>query len=122
MSVSASFLEYVLEQMSASRRTITHRRMFGGMGIYADERFIAVIDDDRLYLKTDETTRPLFEQEGSVPFRPYGEGSYSMSYYEAPVHVLETRTELSEWIELSWSAAGGKRQRKKRAPDRSRQR
>lgn len=105
MPVSASFLEYVLEQLSGTERAIAHKRMFGGVGLYADERFVALIAGDRLYMKVDDRNRPDFVREGSEPFRPYGEGSYSMSYYEAPPRVLEHRDELAEWLERSWQAA-----------------
>ena len=118
MSVSASYLEYVLEQLSASHFEITHRKMFGGVGIYADERFVALIADDRLYLKVDDTNRPDFEKEGAVAFQPYGDGSYSMSYFEAPTRVLEDRDELAQWLERSFEAASNdltsKKKRKKK--------
>lgn len=35
--------------------------MFGGVGLYAGELFFALIDDDILYLKADDTTRAAFE-------------------------------------------------------------
>ena len=112
MPVTDSFLEFVLEQLAASPREITHRRMFGGVGIYADERFVALIDNDRLYLKADDSNRAAFESENAERFRPFGEGSQSMSYYEVPVRVLEHRDELAEWIERSWQAAGPKKPRR----------
>lgn len=115
MGVSPSFFEYVLEQMSESRRTVTHRRMFGAVGLYLDERFIGLIDDDRLFLKTDSENRHRFENEGSVPFQPYGEGSYSMSFFEVPVRVLEDRSELAQWMEGSWAAAGKPKKAKRRS-------
>lgn len=76
MPVSDSFLEFVLEQLTSSPRTIHHKRMFGGVGIYADERFVALIDDDRLYLKVGDGNRAHFEQENAAAFRPYGAGGY----------------------------------------------
>lgn len=114
MSVTDSFVEFVLEQLAACPREISHRRMFGGVGIYADERFVALIDNDRLYLKADDTNRSTFEAENAAQFRPFGEGSRSMSYYEVPVRALEDRGELAEWIERSWLAAAGGKPRRKR--------
>ena len=57
--------------------------MFGGVGIYAQGLFFALIAEDRLYFKVDDTTRPSFEQRGMEPFRPFGEDS-AMGYYELP--------------------------------------
>jgi DNA transformation protein and related proteins len=115
MAVSASFLEYVLEQLAGGRRDIAHKRMFGGIGIYADERFVALLDNDRLFLKADDSNRPDFEREGCAAFQPYGEGSYSMSYFEVPPSVLEDRDELDAWIGRSWIAAEKKAKPRKAA-------
>lgn len=72
MPVSASFVEYVLEQLSQSRREITTKRMFGGVGIYADELFVALVDDDRLYFKTDDECVAPFIERNASPFAPMG--------------------------------------------------
>ena len=65
--------------------------MFGGVGIYAAELFFALLDDDTLYFKVDDVTRPQFESRGMTPFRPYGEEGEVMGYYEVPAHVLGIR-------------------------------
>ena len=57
--------------------------MFGGVGIYAQGLFFALIAEDRLFFKVDDTTRPEFDQFGMEPFRPFGEDS-AMGYYELP--------------------------------------
>jgi len=44
------------------------RRMFGGHGIYVDDLFVALIAYDRIFLKTDEETRPAFVAAGCEPF------------------------------------------------------
>ena len=54
MSVSADFLQYVMEQLTAIAR-ISSRRMFGGVGLYADDLFFALIDDDTVYFKVDDS-------------------------------------------------------------------
>jgi DNA transformation protein len=114
MAVSASYLEYVLEQLGHSRHDIAHKRMFGGVGIYAGERFVAVIDNDRLFLKVDDANRPDFDREEMPPFQPFGDGTKPMTgYREAPAHVLEHRDELARWVEKSWNAAGEKKTKKK---------
>ena len=52
--------------------------MFGGVGIYAGELFFALIADDTVYFKVDQSNRPEFEARGMGPFRPYGEGGEVM--------------------------------------------
>jgi DNA transformation protein and related proteins len=63
--------------------------MFGGVGIYGGELFFALIDDDTLYFKVDESTRPEFEARGMGPFQPYGEEGETMGYYRVPEDLLE---------------------------------
>lgn len=96
MAVSDGYRAYVLEQLDPAGM-ITSRRMFGGVGIYCDGHFFALIDDDTLYFKVDASTRPQFEAAGSTPFRPYGDDR-TMSYYTVPPDVLEDADELASWV------------------------
>ena len=57
MAVSPSFSTYILEQLGRSVRGIRARNMFGGVGIYSGELFFALIDDDTLYFKVDDSNR-----------------------------------------------------------------
>ena len=79
--------------------------MFGGVGIYAAELFFALLDDDTLYFKVDDGTRPQFEDRGMAPFRPYGEDGEVMGYYEVPADVLEDPEELRAWVEAALGVA-----------------
>ena len=97
MAVSASFRTFALEQLGRGIRGIRGRSMFGGVGVYAGQRFFALIDDDTLFLKVDDTTRPAFESRGMGPFRPSGDGGETMQYYQVPEDVLEDPTELAVW-------------------------
>jgi DNA transformation protein len=79
--------------------------MFGGIGIYASNVFFALIADDTLYLKVDDTTRASFEERGLRPFRPYGEAGEVMQYYEVPPEVLEDPDALRPWVEAAIAVA-----------------
>jgi DNA transformation protein len=108
MAVSPRFAEFVVEQLDGCGPIVT-RRMFGGMGIYAGDVFFAIIADDVLYLKADDTTRGDFERAGCRPFRPYGAERGSMQYYEVPVSVLENADELTKWGKRAiWVAIAAK--------------
>lgn len=108
MPVSPDFRELVLEQLE--RVTPVHaRRMFGGVGIYAGDLFFALIDDDTLYFKVDDTNRPDYEALGLGPFRPYGPEGEVMQYYEVPADVLEDPDELRPWVEKAVAVARRKR-------------
>lgn len=93
MPVSPDYRDWVLEQLRVAG-TITGRSMFGGYGIYLDGAIIALIADDTLYFKVDDSNRPDFEALGMEPFRPGGE---VMQYYEVPADVLEDTDRLRDW-------------------------
>jgi len=89
--------------------------MFGGVGIYTRELFFALIADDTLYFKVDESTRLDFEARGMGPFRPYGDDRESMYYYKVPDDLLDDPDELGLWAEKAVAVA---RRAKGRAPRR----
>jgi DNA transformation protein len=99
MSVSSSFKTFVLEQLARGVQRIRARSMFGGVGIYAGDSFFALIADDTLYFKVDDTNRGDFEKRGMGPFRPFGEGGEVMQYYCVPEDLLEDHEGLCAWAE-----------------------
>jgi len=116
MPVSDEFLHYVLDQLDGLG-CLTARRMFGGAGIYLDGFFFAVIADDTVYFKVDETNRPDYMAAGMGPFRPFENKPDVMQYYEVPIDVLEDRDELAVWARkacaVAQRAAVRKRKKKK---------
>src|SRR5262245_7310791 len=97
MPVSDDYRDFVLEQLAPAGR-VTSRAMFGGVGLYLDGLFFALIDDDTLFFKTDEATRKRYEGAGSKPFCPYPDRpDQSMGYWAVPAEVLEDPDELVTW-------------------------
>ena len=115
MAVSDSFKTYVLEQLGRLRRDIKSRAMFGGVGLYAGDHFFALIDDDVVFLKVDDTNRPDFEAEGMGPFMPFGPGGEVMQYYELPEGLLDDPDELQEWVDGAVDVAMRAKNKKKKA-------
>lgn len=113
MAVTAEYREFVLEQL---RRVapVTHRSMFGGVGIYSDGLFFALMDDDTTYLKVDDSNRGDFEAAGMGPFSPFGDPKMVMQYYELPPDVLEDADALRPWVHKAIDVARAARRRKKR--------
>ncbi len=64
MPISPSFRTFVLEQLGRVTPNVRARNMFGGVGIYGNDLFFALIADDTLYFKVDDTNRPDFEALG----------------------------------------------------------
>jgi DNA transformation protein len=89
--------------------------MFGGHGLYLDDRFIAIIFDDVLYLKADAVSRGRFAAAGAEPFRyraPNGRDTET-TYFSLPAAVLEDREALLAWAREALAAAMRSQQRKK---------
>jgi DNA transformation protein len=104
VSVSKEFESYVVEQLSAAG-FVDSRRMFGGVGLYLDDVFCALIDSTgRVYLRVGDSNRGDFEAEGMQQFRPKSTGS-AMPYFEVPAAVLEDQDELRTWALKARSAA-----------------
>lgn len=104
MPVTESFLAFVLEQLDEVG-PITSKRMFGGVGVYAGDLFFALLADDVLYLKADDSTRGELEAAGGRPFRPYPDREGVMQYYSVPVSILEDGDELVRWAKKSVAVA-----------------
>jgi DNA transformation protein len=97
MAVSEAYRDFVLDQLAAAGR-VTPRAMFGGVGLYLEGSFFALIDDDTLYFKADDSTRARYERSGSRPFCPFPDRpGQSMAYWQVPAEVLEDPDELVIW-------------------------
>lgn len=118
MPVSATYKAFVVEQLSRVLPDIRARAMFGGVGVYSGALFFALIDDDVLYFKVDDITRPDFAARGMGPFRPFGEGGEVMQYYEVPSDVLEEPDALRTWSEKAVDVARRK-SKARRSPKKS---
>lgn len=95
------YLEYCLELL-APCGDITFRRMFGGYGLYNDGLIFAIIADDTLFFKVDDTTRPTYEEYEMEPFTYEKQGKkYALGYYEVPVDVLESGDLLQEFVDTA---------------------
>lgn len=82
------------------------RRMFGGFGIFHQGLMFGLIANGSLYLKADDESRPLFENEGSEAFTYYKQDKpYRLSYYLAPEAFFEDATECLRWARIAFDAA-----------------
>jgi DNA transformation protein and related proteins len=111
MAVSESYRTFVLERLEVVGE-ITARNMFGGVGIYCNGFFFALLADDALYLKVDDSNRADFESYGMGPFAPFEDKGDSrvMQYYEVPADVLEDNTLLRVWGRKALQVAQSSRQ------------
>ena len=119
MPVSNDYRDFVLEQLAAVG-SVSSRAMFGGVGLYLDGLFFAIIDDDVLYFKADDASRKRYEAAGSRPFCPDpSRPEQAMGYWQVPGEVLEDPDELAAWARESAAVALVKRSKRvarRRAP------
>jgi len=106
MSANDEILEILIDALGRAG-SVRGRRMFGGVGVYCDGIFFAIIDDGAIYLKTSDETRPRFEAERSRAFSYMTKnGSAELhSYWLLPERLLDDAEELREWASASVAAA-----------------
>jgi DNA transformation protein len=105
VSASSSFATYAVELLSGVG-PVRARAMFGGHGLYLGSLFIAVVVEDRLYLRVDDLTRPRFQAAGSEPWvYPSKNGTTTMNaYWSLPESAVDDAEEASAWGRLALEA------------------
>ena len=94
MNINNEYLQFIIQKLNPLGNVMS-RAMFGGYGIFHEGVMFALIADDTLYFKVNETNRAMYKQAGSKPF-PHG-----ISYWEVPADLLEEDNRLHEWANVS---------------------
>ena len=81
--------------------------MFGGVGLYVDDLFIALIAEGRLYLKVGAGHEAAFAAAGCEPFRYLAADGRTMTlgYRTAPDEALESPEAMRPWARRAMEAA-----------------
>lgn len=88
MSSSKRNVDFILEQIAAAG-TVSVRRMFGEYGFYCDGRLVALICDDRLFVKPTEAGREFLGTPQLAPPYPQAKSWYL---------VTEEQWDEREWL------------------------
>jgi DNA transformation protein len=106
-SRDSGFATYIQEELLQNIDGVSLRRMFDGHGVYRHGVCIGLVHGGILYLKVDQQTKPLFEQEGSTPFTYIGRNKkrIALSFWETPTAVSDNPTAIVPWVLLSYEAA-----------------
>ncbi|MDD5139359.1 MAG: TfoX/Sxy family protein [Verrucomicrobiales bacterium] len=108
-----SFKEFVLDQLSALP-DLRAKAMFGAHGLYSGEKFFGILDEGRLFFKTDASSQADYTARGMGPFTYEMKGKVmTMAYHEVPPDVLENAPELVEWARRAILLAGSKAGRRR---------
>ena len=79
-----SFKEFVLDQLGALP-DVRAKAMFGAHGLYSGENFFGILDEGRLFFKTDSSSQTDYTARGMGSFTYESKGNVmKMSYHEVP--------------------------------------
>ena len=110
-----SFKEFVLDQLGALPE-LRARAMFGAHGLYSGEKFFGILDEGRLFFKTDAQSQADYTVRGMGPFTYESKDKVmTMAYHEVPPDVLENAPELTAWARRAIQLAASPRKPVRRA-------
>ncbi|MDY0296853.1 MAG: TfoX/Sxy family protein [Acidobacteriota bacterium] len=87
MSSDDSFVQFVSEQMQSAGH-IRYRKMFGEYAVYCNEKVVALICDNRLFVKPTRSGREFI---GDVVEAPPYKGA-------KPSFLIEDKLDDAEWL------------------------
>lgn len=104
MAVNKEFCDHIVDILHVIGE-INYRPMFGGIGITHHGIFFALIADDTLYFKVDDSNRYDYVAADAQPFKPFKNRPAKMPYYQVPPEILEDRDKLRAWALLAIAVA-----------------
>ena len=113
MATSKDYLEYILDVLSLCDN-ITAKRLFGGYGLYQNGIIFAIIVENELYFKVDESNINLYQNLNSEPLTFHAKRkAITMSYWKVPDEIIENKELLVTHLELAVLASAKTRNTKK---------
>jgi DNA transformation protein and related proteins len=105
MRNKSSLAKYVTEQLAFLGR-ISSRSIFGGIGIFIDERLLGIVINGELYLHTNESNVDDFVSRGMDQFKPYPNAfNLTTDHHRVPAEIVKVPEQLKEWGERALRAA-----------------
>jgi TfoX/Sxy family transcriptional regulator of competence genes len=87
MASDKSFVEFIVDQIE-NAGLITYKKMFGEYAVYCEGKVVALICDNRLFVKPTEGGRAFIEDVVEAPAYPGAKLSF----------LIDDRFEDREWI------------------------
>ncbi len=94
MASNKDFVEFIIDQIKDAG-VITYRKMFGEYAIYSDGKVVALVCDNRLFVKPTEGGRSFAGEVKEAPAYPGAKMSFLIE------DQLEDREWLSELIRIT---------------------
>lgn len=105
MRTESSLARYVTEQLAFLGK-ISNRAIFGGTGIFVEERLLGIVMKDVLYLHTNVSNIDDYVSRGMPQFKPYPNAfDLTTDHHRVPQEVLEDAQLLQDWGQRALNAA-----------------
>lgn len=105
MANHREFVNHALDLVSLLG-PVQARAMFGGHGLYCRGVMFGLLDDDELFLKTDDECRPRFEAAGCRRWvYASKDGPMETGYFRPPDEAHEDPEAMLPWSRLALDAA-----------------
>ncbi len=92
MATKPEFIDYLLDQLNQAG-VISARKMFGEYGLYCDEKIVALVCDDQLFIKPTGISEHYLD--ASHYGKPY---PGAKDYFQVPEEKLEDADWLSQFV------------------------
>ncbi len=100
--MSRDYCDYIIDLL-ADWHPVTSKRMFGGFALYKQGQVFALILNDTLYFKVDDSNRTDYEAAGSEPFSYEAKGKpITISYWQVPAELFDDADTLAQWAEKAY--------------------
>ncbi len=97
MRAKSSLAGYVTEHLAFLGR-ISNRAIFGGIGIFLDERLLGIVLNEQLYLHTDKSNLDDYLSRGMEQFKPYPNAfDLTTDHHRVPQEIIDDPEQLKEW-------------------------
>lgn len=104
MNLSHAYLDRIIARMSQVAE-VSYRRIFNGAGVYYRGVQFAIVINDRLYFRTDEHSRTLYQQKGMAAYQPHAAINVESCFFQLPDEILNRPAELHHWLRIAVEAA-----------------
>ncbi len=107
MASDQSFVDFIVDQASDAGE-ITYRKMFGEYGLYCDGKIVALICNNRLFVKPTEQGRNFIADVNEAPAYPGAKPSLLIE------ERIEDRAWLAQLIRITCNALPNPKPKKKK--------
>lgn len=103
--MKSSLAGYVTQELAFLGK-ISNRSIFGGVGIFMDERLLGIVHNEVLYLHTGPTNRDDYLARGMAQFKPYPNAfDLTTDHHRVPEDIVADTDQLKLWGERALRAA-----------------